>query len=121
MPVTAGRSRRHAVGIAVVLAWLLCGYPAARQPTAWMLAAGASWLVASVAVDLARLLGADRVVDFDAHLGRLVPAVAARAGRPCWTTVPAEARSASPDAPESPPGQGAERSRTGLRVIGGRR
>jgi nitrite reductase (NO-forming) len=47
-----------------------------RSAAAWMLAAGVSWLVVSVAVDLARLLGADRVVDLDAHLGRLIPAVA---------------------------------------------
>jgi nitrite reductase (NO-forming) len=51
-----------------------------RSGAAWMLAAGVSWLVASVAVDLARLLGVDRVVDLDAHLGRLVPAVAAGFG-----------------------------------------
>jgi nitrite reductase (NO-forming) len=42
---------------------------------AWMLAAGTAWFSLAVVVDLAALLGSDRVVDLDGHLGRLVPAV----------------------------------------------
>ncbi len=49
---------------------------APRGGAAWTLAAGVSWLVATVAADLAWLLAADPVVDLDLRLSRLVPAVA---------------------------------------------
>ncbi|HZC99677.1 MAG TPA: hypothetical protein VFA46_05655 [Actinomycetes bacterium] len=50
-----------------------------RRPqgaAAWMLAAGIGWFALAVVADLVWLLGADRVVDLDGRLGRLVPAVA---------------------------------------------
>jgi nitrite reductase (NO-forming) len=86
---TAGLLARHR-GLALAgLAGYAAGLAAALVPfvrtllrrlphgaAAWMLAAGTAWFSLAVVVDLAALLGSDRVVDLDGRLGRLVPAVA---------------------------------------------
>jgi nitrite reductase (NO-forming) len=48
-----------------------------RTAAAWMLGAGMAWLVVAVAGDVVALAGSSRVVDLDARVARLVPAVAA--------------------------------------------
>jgi nitrite reductase (NO-forming) len=75
------------------LAGYLAGLLVALQPFArtllrrrphtaasWMLGAGIAWFALAVAADLVALAGSRRVVDLDARVGRLVPAVVAGFG-----------------------------------------